>query len=120
MEPWIETRLEKDAWCGGETLRGTVRLGNISQDDVKAAEALVMWFTEGKGDTDAAIVATVPIDPRGAGTPISATLPLLPLSYQGGLLKLLWTVRVRIDMRRGKDIIEDRFFTVVAPVDAAG
>jgi hypothetical protein len=42
------------------------------------------------------------------------TLPVLPLTYHGDLLKIHWTVRVRLPRRWGRDVLFEMPFTVRA------
>ena len=76
---------------------------------LQAVEASVLWYTEGKGDEDMGVhyfERRVPADVddgdlrqwRRFRTP----LPNSPLSYHGEIFSILWCVRVRAFLKRGK------------------
>jgi hypothetical protein len=101
----------------GETLSGEYWVTSLHSTAVKAIEASVLWQTEGKGDEDLAVIEFSrreaeedrPLDitrPQRFG----ATLPNSPLSYDGQLIKVRWCVRVRIFLRRGKEIVAEKAF----------
>jgi len=46
------------------------------------------------------------------GHRFSVRLPLLPLTYHGHLLKIHWVIRVRMDLRRGADVVVDEPFNL--------
>lgn len=111
----------------GETLSGQYRIHLFGAVEVKAIEASVLWYTEGKGDGDLAVhefwrrdaEEGFPIDSRQP-EPFSTTLPNSPLSYEGQILKLRWCVRVRVFLSRGKDLVGEKSFQLgtVLPVGA--
>lgn len=69
---------------------GTLVSGNVEGAGVAPLRVSLVWRTSGKGDADHAEVGSVELDPR---TPaFSLQLPLLPLSYEGKLLKIQWFV----------------------------
>ena len=98
----------------GETLAGSYRLDSISGDDVRAVECSILWYTTGKGSEDfgihsfrrSSIDAGDWIDPRTPGR-FSAVLPRSPLSYMGVIVKIHWTIRVRVFLEDGQEIVED-------------
>ena len=125
-EPTVVIRLEGDRrvhWPG-ETLSGEYHVESLEAGQVKAIELSVLWRTEGKGDEDMAVHAfwrrdaddDRPIDPQPEQ--FSATLPNSPLSYYGQIVKVLWCVRVRVFLHRGKEIVGEKGFQLgdVPPV----
>lgn len=98
----------------GETLAGSYRFGNVGGDDIRAVECSVLWHTEGKGSEDLGVHAFWRhatdsgdwIDPRRPGR-FSTVLPKSPLSYPGVLVKIHWTVRVRLFLEDGREAVED-------------
>jgi hypothetical protein len=98
----------------GETLAGSYRFVSIDGDDIQAVECSVLWYTAGKGSEDLgvhafrryAIDAGDWIDPRGAGR-FSTVLPKSPLTYSGVLIKIHWSVRIRVFLSDGSEVVED-------------
>lgn len=113
-EPSILIRLDGNGrtYRPGETLSGEYRFDAFPSDEIRAVEVSVLWYTDGKGDTDMAVhdfrrIASEEagwIDPRRPGR-FSTVLPNSPLSYDGEILKLRWCVRVRAFLARGKDVV---------------
>jgi hypothetical protein len=103
------------SFTAGGTLRGRFRVAGDTAETLRGVELKVLWYTEGKGDTDAGIVYSKTFEPRGEqDCPFSVTLPLLPLTYHGRLLKIHWMVRVRVDRKWRKDLVHDYPFTVLS------
>lgn len=90
----IEIVIDEKRTRPGGVVRGTVRLDPIAGEEGNRVELSVLWETAGKGDTDLGLVLFRVLEGRGA-FPFEAPLPLLPLSYDGGLLSIDWLVRVR-------------------------
>ncbi len=98
----------------GETLAGSYWFEDVGGDDIKAVECSVLWHTVGKGSEDMgihafrryAIEAGDWIDPRRPGR-FNTLLPKSPLSYSGTLIKLQWSVRVRLFLADGRQAVED-------------
>jgi hypothetical protein len=117
--PVIVIRLDGDSGHHrpGETLSGQYWIESPDASQVKAVEASVLWYTEGKGDEDMAVHEFWRRDASDAETldarrpePFSATLPNSPLSYHGHLITIRWCVRVRVFTHRGKDLVSERAF----------
>ncbi len=101
----------------GQTLSGQYWIESLDPSQVKAVEASVLWYTEGKGDEDMAVHDFWRRDASDAQVldarrpePFSTTLPNSPLSYHGQLIKIRWCVRVRVFTHRGKDLVGERAF----------
>ena len=117
--PRIVIRLAENGriYQPGDTLAGEYRMMAIDRDDIKALEVSVLWFTEGKGDEDLAVhdfrrLSAEDgdwIDPRRPGR-FSTTLPNSPLSYDGRIVKVRWCVRVRVFLKRGREVVGQRLF----------
>jgi hypothetical protein len=119
--PLIQVRLHdnKREYRPGETLAGTIMLHGMRQDELKSVAVQVLWFTEGKGDRDEGVVYSDELDLRGGPDfPFSLILPPLPLSYHGHLLKIHWCVRVKADMRRGRDLTYEEPFSLTSGQEA--
>jgi hypothetical protein len=118
-EPAVIIHLDdaESAYRAGERLSGEYWIESLPADQIKAVEASVLWYTEGKGDEDMAIhefwrrdvddgLAIEPTLPEH----FSTTLPNSPLSYEGQIVKIRWCVRVRVFLQRGKEVIGERHF----------
>ncbi len=108
---------EQNAYPPGATLTGDYWLRGVTLDEVKAVEASVLWYTEGKGDEDMAVHAfwRTSTDAGDWITPnrphhFQTMLPRAPLSYNGAILKVRWCVRVRAFLQGGKEVIGQRGF----------
>ena len=104
----------------GGVLRGTVMLVPLSGDEGRRVELSVLWETEGKGDTDQGVVLYRVLadgDPVAAAAEhaFEAPLTVLPLSYNGTLIKISWLVRVRRLVTLGSDMVIDEPFLVAWP-----
>lgn len=62
-------------------------------------DVVLLWFTEGAGDTDVGIVDVKTFDsPEKKGArEITFTLPAGPESFHGNLIQIKWAVEVRTD-----------------------
>ncbi|MBN1396114.1 MAG: hypothetical protein JW959_13915 [Pirellulales bacterium] len=113
----IELDGEGRAYQPGETLSGRYWVESLQADSVKAIEASVLWYTEGKGDEDMAVHVffrrdaerEFPFDLRRPER-FSTLLPNTPLSYEGQIIKLRWIVRVRVLLHRGKNMVGEKGF----------
>ena len=126
LDPLISIRLKEQGrvfWPGQER-DCEYQVDAVEQADLRAVEASVMWYTEGKGDEDLGIhyfERRVAAD-RNTGDlrpmrHFRTTLPRTPLSYSGILVKIRWCVRVRIFLGRGRDaFLEVPFQLGDAPV----
>lgn len=101
----------------GETLAGGYWFDFVGGDDIEAVECSVLWHSEGKGSEDIGVHAFWRhaiengdwIDPRRPGR-FSTVLPQSPLSYNGVLIKILWSVRVRLFLSDGREAVENLSF----------
>jgi hypothetical protein len=118
-EPTVVIRLADDGpiYRPGTTFSGQYWIKSLDAAQVKAIEASVLWYTEGKGGEDMAVHEFWrrdaddgrPIDPSEPER-FSTTLPNSPLSYEGRIVKLRWCVRVRAFLHRGKEVVGERPF----------
>jgi len=77
----------------GEMVRGEVAW---ELPDIASAELRLFWRTEGEGNEDLEVVATVPFDrpqPRDQRA-FEVTLPDGPWSFNGLLIHLLWALEL--------------------------
>jgi len=93
--------LDGVAFEPGETLRGSYQLVSAELSRLEEVEVTVGWHTEGKGRQARGVehcqvhrTGDGSLDRDGSGK-FSAMLPASPLSYDGILIKVCWTVQVR-------------------------
>ncbi|NLX97254.1 MAG: hypothetical protein GXY83_13855 [Rhodopirellula sp.] len=109
------------AFHPGEEISGEYRFDWLALDEIQAVEVSVLWYTDGKGDTDMAVhdfrrISAEEggwIDPRRPGE-FRTVLPNSPLSYDGAILKIKWCVRVRVFSERGKEVVGELPFRLGA------
>lgn len=119
MEPLISICIEDSGrtFAAGETLRFECQVDATPPEEIAAIETSVLWRTEGKGDEDMGVHffnRRTPTDDDGAELlalkQFEAQLPRSPLSYLGVILKIHWSVRVRVFLKSGKDWMLDAPF----------
>lgn len=101
-------------YAPGETLAGSYRVESVVQDEIKAVEISVLWYTDGKGSEDLSVHMFKRlsaedgdwIDTRKPGR-FRTVLPNSPLSYDGAIVKIRWCVRVRVFLSGGKELVEE-------------
>ena len=79
----------------GESISGTVEWIELNEKTSRL-EIRLIWYTEGKGDTDVAIIETITVDspsPNGTST-FDFVAPTRPFSFSGKLISLIWAVEV--------------------------
>lgn len=97
----------------GERLRGEARWQ--LEAPPKSVELHLLWYTEGKGDQDVEVVASLPLGSSAAGSaPFDLRLPMGPWSVSGTLLSILWAVELVVEPAEG-DAEVVRELIAVAP-----
>ena len=88
----IETRDGVTAFLPGETVEGTV--GWHFATPARSVELRLLWYTQGKGDQDIGVVASVPLPNPGTDEvrPFQIRLPAGPYSFSGYLISLVWAL----------------------------
>lgn len=87
-------------------------------------EASILWFTEGKGETDLQVHAfnhwtanelakINPIEWNG----FSCYLPYYPISYAGNLIRIRWCCRVRLICDDGVDRFMEKTFLLLSSTE---
>lgn len=109
----IEIELDEKRLRPGGVVRGRVRLEPLPGDEGNRVELSVLWETSGKGDTDLGLVLFRELSGRGE-FPFEAPLPLLPVSYEGGIINIGWLVRVRRLHAMSADVVVDETFRMEA------
>jgi hypothetical protein len=93
-------------------------ISGLGQDQVRAVEHSVAWYTEGKGEEDLGvhhfqrITGEALIPPATMEGSFGTDLPASPLSYEGVIVKVRWCVRVRIFFAGGRDFVSEHVFDV--------
>jgi hypothetical protein len=98
------------------------RVSRVTLDSLTAIEISVLWYTEGKGDTDLHVHHFQRLEEeqiRRSGLAdehsLACLLPPTPLSYHGRLIRLRWCVRMRLFLTDGREIVTEQPFYLVAP-----
>jgi len=124
MEPLISLQLREPnrVFNPGDGLECEYQIDAVDPLEIQAVEASVLWYTEGKGDEDLSVhffERRVPHDAENGDLRqlhrFNTVLPNSPLSYGGKILKIRWCARVRLFLRRGKEICFEQPFTMAAP-----
>ena len=96
----------------GDTLSGTVE---IHPDKVIKCRQVVLsvgWHTEGRGDSNAMSMHEdiIPVTEISPEIPLQhqfdVVLPYEPWSYAGTLIRIVWTIHVKVDIALGTDMNE--------------
>jgi len=92
----LKTTDGRDAFEPGETIR-LIAEWKCPQKPPRA-EVRLIWFTEGKGDTDRAVVRREQLDkPRATDSrTVEFKLPEAPYSFSGKFVSLVWAVRLEL------------------------
>jgi hypothetical protein len=108
--------LDRLAFEPGDTLRGSYRLETAELGRLEEVEVTIGWHTEGRGLAARAVehrqvqrAGEDAMDADESGK-FSAVLPASPLSYEGVLFKVRWTVRVRVTLSGWEDLSSEESF----------
>lgn len=122
IEPLISLQFLSSGgvYRSGDLLRAEYQIDAVASDDVQAVELSILWYTEGKGDEDLAVhffERRVAADADDGDLRrlyrFKTELPNSPLSYSGEILTIRWCGRVRIFLRRGKELFFDQPFQLL-------
>jgi hypothetical protein len=89
---------------------GRVDIMPESNVNTRAIELYVQWHTEGRGDRDMGSIPPIQLHSGQLNSgmplyyPFNMMLPLEPWSYSGHYINIIWSVVVKIDIPRGKDV----------------
>jgi hypothetical protein len=118
-DPAVTIRFDGNqrVFAPGEQLSGYCRWEVEPKSDARRVELSVLWYTEGKGEEDFGVHYfdgfSIADDDEGTSENFrrfSTVLPNSPLSYDGSLVRICWCVRVRVFLRRGKELASERVF----------
>jgi hypothetical protein len=127
MEPLLSLCLAgtDHQFAAGDELICEYQIDAVEAADIQAVEASVLWYTEGKGEEDMGVhffERRLPADADdGDLRPmrrLRTRLPNSPLSYRGAIVSIVWCVRLRLFLRRGREFVTEQTFTLgsVPPV----
>jgi hypothetical protein len=118
-EPHVELNLldDKPWYAPGDTLQCAYRCRDVDLASLQAIETSVLFHTEGKGQEDIGVHFFRRMPRREIGPDdlqrtlrFVVHLPSSPLSYDGAIIKVRWSVRVRLFFRRGRHATFERQF----------
>ena len=127
IEPLISLQLRYPhrVYRPGDLIECETQIDAIEADEIQAIETSVLWYTEGKGDEDMAVHFFERRTPEDAEDGdlrpmhrVGTILPNSPLSYVGSIVKIRWCARVRLFLKRGKELFFEQPFVLAAPVAA--
>lgn len=119
MEPLISIRQlnSQRVYQPGDLLVCQYQIDAVKPEELHAVEASVLWYTEGKGEEDLGVhffQRRTSFDAEQGDLrqlhQFQTVLPRSPLSYSGILFRIVWCVRVRVFVRRGKTFVSDQPF----------
>jgi hypothetical protein len=103
----------------GEELVCEYQVDAIDAAEILAVEASVLWHTQGKGEEDLGvhyferrIPAEVEDNDLRPMRRFRTRLPNSPLSYHGAICSVRWCVRIRLFLKRGRELYYDYPFQV--------
>lgn len=117
--PLLSLRVDRQScqYSPGDELSGQYQIDAVDTGSVRAIELSVLWHTEGKGDEDLGVhhFQRITFGEDDAHVleemkPFTTVLPSAPLSYDGVIIKLRWSVRLRVFMARGKSYVSEAPF----------
>ena len=121
IEPLLSLCLvgAKREFAAGDELVCEYQIDAVDSADIQAVEASILWQTEGKGEEDMGVhffERRLPADAEdGDLRPLRrlrTRLPNSPLSYHGAILRIAWCVRLRLFLRRGRELVVEQPFTL--------
>lgn len=119
MEPLLSLQIAEPRriYQPGDELEWECQIDAVDAKEIQAVETSVLWYTEGKGDEDLGVHyfnRRVPGDSEnGDLRPMhrfTTTLPNSPLSYSGKIVKVRWCARVRLFLKKGKELYFEQPF----------
>lgn len=121
MEPLLSLQIAEPRriYQPGDELECECQIDAVAAHEIQAVETSVLWYTEGKGDEDLGVhyfARRVPSDSEDRDLRpmhrFTTTLPNSPLSYSGKIVKVRWCARVRLFLKKGKELYLEQPFTL--------
>ena len=113
---FISAEPDKEDFFPGEVLVAEYRVELPFEEKPTAVESSVIWSSTGKGESDFGVhfferrpKSFLNADQLRLPHRISTVLPQSPLSYDGSIIKINWSIRVRVFAGENQ-FSEDRFF----------
>lgn len=113
----VELDREDGVYAPGDLLQCNWKVGRVPMDKIQFVEASVLWHTEGKGDEDLAVhhftrhsEEELRASGEGFENSLVAELPKSPLTYDGRLLRIRWSVRLRVAITGDPDTVVSQPF----------
>jgi hypothetical protein len=117
QEPLISLVMHRRerVFAPSETLTAEYQIDAVDPADIRAIEVSVLWHTEGKGEEDLAVHFFQRLSAEEEVNYMNlhqlrrftTTLPNSPLSYEGVILKIRWSARLRLFMSQSKEFVAD-------------
>ena len=121
MEPLLSLQIAEPRriYQPGDELECECQIDAVEAHEIQAVETSVLWYTEGKGDEDLGVHyfnRRVPSDSEDRDLRpmhrFTTILPNSPLSYSGKIVKVRWCARVRLFLKKGKELYFEQPFTL--------
>ena len=113
----IQLERENGLYLPREMLRAEVRIYNPESVVIQSLEISVLWYTVGQGEEDLAVhffrregAAKTTSVVWDQPLSIESALPESPLSYDGLIVKVCWSVRGRLFLEQGREVLEEAPF----------
>ncbi len=119
MEPLLSLQIAEPRriYQPGDELECECQIDAVDAKEIQAVETSVLWYTEGKGDEDLGVHyfnRRVPADCENRDLRpmhrFKTVLPNSPLSYSGKIVKVRWCARVRLFLKKGKELYFEQPF----------
>ena len=103
----------------GDTVQGIVEIHPSGDVNCRAVEIQIGWHTEGRGTRASGypyvnrrddITSISMMQPFVEG--FDFVIPSQPWSYSGHLISIVWSVEVKVDIARGRDLNHSEPFVV--------
>lgn len=121
-ELWLDRGSHRYAL--GEMLCGGYRLSDWRDSGLVAVELSVLWYTAGQGEEDFFVhhferhkEAELPVRVEETPHLVETVLPASPLSYDGQIVKVCWTVRLRGFFSSGRQRVIEAPFWLLSEVE---
>ena len=121
MEPLISLQIvnPQGSYLPRDVLECEYQIDSIGPNEILAIEASVLWYTEGKGEEDLGVhffERRVASDADESDLRrlhrFRTLLPNSPRSYLGQIVKIRWCARVRLFLRRGRELFFEQPFVL--------
>ncbi len=118
VELWIDRGA--CVFAPNDIITGQYNLAKWLDHDLEAVELSLLWYTSGQGEEDFCVHFYDRFDKEGLPLPtnpigrFAITLPASPPSYDGQIVKVCWTVRLRGFFQKGRQRVVEAPFTLLS------